>query len=76
MKFPSRVWSISRYVDSNGNEVDPGPEAIALYSSKEPTQEDKDRRNLAILEADRRVDAMKERIFKEDTRRRTEDLRR
>jgi hypothetical protein len=77
MEYPSRCWSISRYIDSTGREVSQDhPDAIGLYSSREPTDEDKIRRKLASHEADRRLHQMKERIFLEETRQREQALRR
>lgn len=76
MEYPNRVWSISKYV-YNGEEVSyDTPGALALWSSKEPTDEDKIRRKLASHEAEKRVHEMRLRINQEDRRQFDKELRR
>jgi len=76
MEFPARVWSITKYV-YNDEEVEYDyPGAIPLWSSKEPTDEDKIRRKLAKHDSDRRVHEMRLRIEDEDRRQFEEELRR
>lgn len=61
MEYPSRVWEISRYIDENGKDCS-YEDGMALWASREPTDDDRIRRRLAKCESDKRLHELRERL--------------